>query len=93
MSDQHTTVQYQLRLPEELRDEIKESAKTHNRSMNADIVARLEQSFDSKAEQVFASKYEALHNEYMFTKNLLDEISTAVLRLKESVDSDDKFIK
>lgn len=47
MSDQHTTVQYQLRLPEELRDKIKESAKNHNRSMNADIVARLEDSFDT----------------------------------------------
>ena len=46
MSDQHTTVQYQLRLPEKLRDEIKDSAKTHNRSMNADIVARLEESFE-----------------------------------------------
>lgn len=47
MSDQHTTVQYQLRLPQELRDKIKESASTHNRSMNADIVARLEASFGS----------------------------------------------
>ena len=37
--------QYKLRLPEELRDKIKESASTHNRSMNADIVARLEDSF------------------------------------------------
>ncbi len=45
MSDKHTTVQYQLRLPEELRNTIRESAKNHNRSMNADIVARLEASF------------------------------------------------
>tara|TARA_B100001179_G_C18505326_1_gene366115 strand:+ start:334 stop:615 length:282 start_codon:yes stop_codon:yes gene_type:complete len=45
MSDKHTTVQYQLRLPEELRDTIRHSAKEHNRSMNADIVARLEASF------------------------------------------------
>lgn len=37
--------QYKLRLPERLRDKIKESASTHNRSMNADIVARLEDSF------------------------------------------------
>lgn len=37
--------QYKLRLPEELRSKIKESANTHNRSMNADIVARLEDSF------------------------------------------------
>lgn len=45
MSDQHTTVQYQLRLPEELRDRVRESAKAHNRSMNADIVARLDHTF------------------------------------------------
>jgi hypothetical protein len=45
MSDKHTTVQYQLRLPEELRNTIRESAKNHNRSMNADIIARLEESF------------------------------------------------
>ena len=40
-----TDPQYKLRLPAELRDKIKESAGTHNRSMNADIVARLEDSF------------------------------------------------
>lgn len=45
MSDKHTTVQYQLRLPEELRNTIRESAQNHNRSMNADIIARLEASF------------------------------------------------
>lgn len=37
--------QYKLRLSEELRDKIKESAQQHNRSMNADIVLRLEESF------------------------------------------------
>lgn len=51
MSDKHTTVQYQLRLPEELRNTIRESAQTHNRSMNADIVARLEASFADDASQ------------------------------------------
>ncbi|WP_083603559.1 Arc family DNA-binding protein [Psychrobacter sp. C 20.9] len=40
-----TEPQYKLRLPEELRDKIKESAREHVRSMNADIVARLEASF------------------------------------------------
>lgn len=45
MTDKHTTVQYQLRLPEGLRDRVKSSAEKKNRSMNADIVARLEQSF------------------------------------------------
>lgn len=40
-----TEPQYKLRMPHELRDKIKSSAEKKNRSMNADIVARLEQSF------------------------------------------------
>lgn len=36
---------YTLRIPAELKAKVAESAKTYNRSMNADIVARLEQSF------------------------------------------------
>lgn len=42
----HLGVAYNLRLPQELKDRIAESAKELNRSMNADIVARLEQSFE-----------------------------------------------
>lgn len=38
-------VEYKMRLSEDLRNRIKESAKQHNRSMNQDIVARLEESF------------------------------------------------
>lgn len=34
--------QYQLRLPPELRDQIKADAKANGRSMNAEIIARLE---------------------------------------------------
>lgn len=45
MADTHKTVQYQLRLNEELRERLKKSAEIHNRSMNADIVARVEQTF------------------------------------------------
>jgi hypothetical protein len=56
MSDQHTTVQYQLRLSEELRDSIKRSAKSHNRSMNADIVARLEDSLSDAGGEVAADE-------------------------------------
>ena len=42
----HLGVAYNLRLPPELKDKIAVSAKELNRSMNADIVARLEQSFE-----------------------------------------------
>lgn len=41
----HLGVAYNLRLPQELKDKIAESAKELNRSMNADIIARLEDSF------------------------------------------------
>lgn len=37
---------YLLRLPEGMRDRIAESAKANNRSMNAEIVARLESSYE-----------------------------------------------
>ncbi|WP_353173709.1 Arc family DNA-binding protein [Acinetobacter rudis] len=37
--------QYKLRWPAELRDKVSASAKAYNRSMNADIIARLERSF------------------------------------------------
>ncbi|QDJ92687.1 Arc family DNA-binding protein [Acinetobacter haemolyticus] len=43
------TVQYNLRWSEELRDKIAEEAKKNTRSMNQEIIARLEQSFDEKA--------------------------------------------
>ena len=48
----HLTIQYNLRWPEELKNKIAESAKAHNRSMNADIVARLEKSFEIDSNQV-----------------------------------------
>ena len=43
----HLGIAYNLRLPAELKEKISESAKKHNRSMNADIVARLEQTFNN----------------------------------------------
>lgn len=45
MSNKHLNAQYNLRWPDELKEKISQSAKEHNRSMNADIVARLEDSF------------------------------------------------
>lgn len=45
------TIQYNLRWSEELKNKIAESAKAHNRSMNADIVARLEKSFEMEIKE------------------------------------------
>lgn len=38
---------FQVRLPDGMRDRIAEAAKANNRSMNAEIVARLLGSFDT----------------------------------------------
>jgi hypothetical protein len=40
-----TDPQYKLRLPQQLKDQIESAANTSGRSMNAEIVHRLEQSF------------------------------------------------
>ncbi|EOX3323629.1 Arc family DNA-binding protein [Vibrio cholerae] len=40
--------QYQLRMAPELREKIQEAADTANRSLHAEIIARLENSFESE---------------------------------------------
>lgn len=45
MSENQKEPQYKLRWSEELRDRVVESAKLHNRSINAEICTRLEESF------------------------------------------------
>lgn len=44
-SEDSKIITVKLRISPDLRDRIAESAKAHNRSMNADMVARLEASF------------------------------------------------
>lgn len=60
MSSGHLNAQYNLRLPDELKQKIAESAKELNRSMNADIVARLEQSFRHEVENLESVPLEKL---------------------------------
>lgn len=51
---------YPLRMPQELRDRLAEVAKVNGRSMNAEIVARLEASFSGKLEtQLFDAELRA----------------------------------
>lgn len=40
-----TDPQYKLRMPPELRDKLKAAAEDNHRSMNAEIIARLQESF------------------------------------------------
>lgn len=48
MSENQKEPQYKLRWPEDLRDKVMNSAKEQNRSINAEIIARLEESFEKK---------------------------------------------
>ena len=52
-SPSRTAEQFVVRFPDGMRDRIADEAKTNNRSMNAEIVARLQASFEplSKHEQ------------------------------------------
>ncbi|WP_228257090.1 Arc family DNA-binding protein [Acinetobacter piscicola] len=50
MSENQRDPQYKLRWSKELREKVAASAKAYNRSMNADIVARLERSFETESD-------------------------------------------
>lgn len=41
-----------VRLPDGMRDRLKEAANANNRSMNAEVVARLERTFDFNLQEV-----------------------------------------
>lgn len=75
----HLGVEYKVRMPQELKDKISESAKELNRSMNADIVARLEQSFekDSKNDIDFFISF----LEHFVVGRAVDPTSTALVEL------------
>ena len=49
MADRHQAPSYPLRLPEDLKARVEESAKAQGRSLNAEIIARLQASFDDLA--------------------------------------------
>lgn len=69
MADRDTGTQHKLRLPVELKEKIAESAKAHNRSMNADIVARLQDSL-----RTFPSLYFEKSLCHISTEEMLSEL-------------------
>ncbi|MGE5621464.1 MAG: Arc family DNA-binding protein [Candidatus Bathyarchaeota archaeon] len=72
-----TADKYIVRLPDGMRDRIAEAARANNRSMNAEIVARLEESF-AKPNAVSTSHTELLSEIAKLLKDqeikLLDEL-------------------
>lgn len=84
MSENQRDPQYKLRWSEELREKIAQSAKEHNRSMNADIIARLEQSFEAQISHEFE-----MHMMEIMLKEQQDKIN----KLIQSIDNLTKIVK
>lgn len=69
--------QLRIRLPLELKEKIEESAKANNRSMNAEIVQRLDESFIGEmSDDVVISAEEAIQ----LVTNARDELSAIIFK-------------
>lgn len=73
---QHLNVDFKIRLPHDLKDKIRASADEHNRTMTADIVARLEQSFEN----------EKPPTQYIDISDALSDIMKEIQSLKKPLD-------
>lgn len=81
MSSGHLNPQYNLRWPEELRQKVAQSAKEHNRSMNADIVARLEQSFEPEIQVHETLEFKLMMQSCLDQAEQIKELKTMLERL------------
>ena len=59
MTDRHVLPPYSLRMPADLREKLESSAKHAKRSLNAEIIARLEESYALDQARVDQAAYEA----------------------------------
>lgn len=79
---------YTLRIPAELKARVAESAKAHNRSMNAEIVARLEKSFEEGNDN--KDSFNQLMNEFVQLFLELKNSQSEMTELKRKVDALEK---
>ncbi len=80
MTDRHVLPPYSLRMTAELRDQLEASAGQAKRSLNAEIVARLEESFEREAVVQPLSEHEAamqvLAKMYQETQDKINELKS-----------------
>jgi hypothetical protein len=83
--NKHLNDSYTLRLPAELKAKVAESAKSQNRSLNADIVARLEKSFNEDSNKIMLLEEESIEAmQNMVGKIISNAVSSL---LKQGVDT------
>lgn len=81
MSDNPKHVTVRLRVPPELRDKIAASSEQYNRSMNADMVARLEQSFEPEIQVHETLEFKLMMQSYLDQAQQIKELKTMLEQL------------
>lgn len=83
---QHLHSDFKIRIPDELKDKIRRSADELNRSMTADIVARLEESFEKPKNltDIERENYETLKQDMKF---MSEELSALIKQVTEHQNS------
>ena len=81
MSNQadHTIVR--LRVPPELKQKIEESAEKNNRSQSAEMVARLEQSFEPEIQVHETLEFKLMMQSYLDQAQQIKELKTMLEQL------------
>ena len=87
MSNQtdHTIVR--LRVPPELKQKIEDSAEKNNRSQSAEMVARLEQSFEPEVKVSETLEFELMKRSYLDQAQQVKELKEMIEKLiKQLID-------
>ncbi|MBD9675528.1 Arc family DNA-binding protein [Pseudomonas sp. PDM18] len=71
-----TDPQYKLRIPEDVKSALEEAAKESKRSLNAEIVARLERSIEADKIGLTADLMDTLALQAILTLTLLNDLDT-----------------
>ncbi|AWL29331.1 Arc family DNA-binding protein [Acinetobacter defluvii] len=88
--DQNSVVTLKVRVSPEFREKIVNTAKANNRSMNQEIVARLEKSFENNIPSTLVSEYmQAVEEKNDMIKKQLEISNLLVLKLAEKLPDDD----
>ncbi|MBU3825182.1 MAG: Arc family DNA-binding protein [Candidatus Oceanisphaera merdipullorum] len=78
-----------VRMPPELKDKVEKAAKTAGRSINAEIIHRLQQSFEAEQQPEIIRLDEARrasHSEYTELREKFDEMLTKMDKLLKKTD-------
>jgi hypothetical protein len=95
MNDRHQKTAYPLRMPDDLRTQLEKSAHEVGRSLNSEIVARLQQTFSSEntftgpTGPVIVQNFDDLMTEFMRRYNITMESPVALKPQPEFSDQAD----